>query len=83
MSFLTGKSSASGQYSYEARHAGNSTIIVAKMPEDSQMFRVVFTYDGESKFPIMKMTERDAQMLWAALNATAKKFNWEDYGDED
>lgn len=76
---ITGRSSGSGQYSYESRSSGNITVHVSKMPEDNYSFRISLTHDGESIGSVMKMSGTKVQLLWAALNATAEKFGWKDF----
>jgi len=78
---ITGRQSGGGKYSYQARSCGNRMVYVSKMPEESFKIRIAFTENGETVNPVLRLSDSDAQLLWAALNATAKELNWKDYSD--
>jgi len=72
---ITGKESASGQYSYHCRSSLSRRVFVSRMPE-AHNFRIVFQSNGETVIPVLSIDEIDAELLWAALNETAKQFGW-------
>lgn len=79
---VTGRSTGTGKYTYHERHSGRKSVMVAKMPEDDYTFRIVFKDHGEIGTPVIKVGNSEAQLLWAALSAVAKDFDWKDYSPE-
>lgn len=75
---ITGRGSGSGTYSYQETHRGNSSALVAHMPEDSFRVRIVFRSNGEPHIPIMIVSEIEAELLWCSLNRMAKDLKWDD-----
>lgn len=75
---ITGRSGGSGKYSYVERSSHNKSCQVAHMPEDYYNFRIKFSHDGD---PIdgLKLGDDFAQLLWAALNETARIHGWKDF----
>jgi hypothetical protein len=75
---ITGRSAGLGKYSFHGRSCGEVSVYVAKMPEGPHRVRVVFREHGETKIPVMNLTETEAELLWASLSAMAKDKGWED-----
>lgn len=74
---ITGRSSGSGKYTYQARSFTNRSVSVFQMPEDFYRVRIIFQHNGENCQPI-KIDESEAILLWSALNGMAKELNWKD-----
>lgn len=77
---ITGRSTGTGKYSYHERSSHNESVMVASMPEDQWKVRIIFRHNGESSNPL-KIDERSAEMLWAALNSMSKDKGWKDLDD--
>jgi hypothetical protein len=75
---ITGQSGGSGKYSFHERSCGAVSVYVAQMPEGPHRVRVVFREHGETKIPVMSLTETETELLWASLSAMAKDKGWED-----
>jgi len=75
---ITGKCHGTGRYSFREVSSINKSVTVSHMPEDCMTFRIVFRHNGETSIPILKCSDTEAQLLWSALNATAKDMGWED-----
>jgi hypothetical protein len=75
---ITGRGSGSGKYSFNSRTYGDKTVYVSYMPEDTHKIRIVFQKYGNTEIPIIQLDNRDAEALWAALNAMAKDLEWKD-----
>ncbi len=76
---ITGKGSGTGNYSYHKRNGGKSEVCVSHMPGDINSIRITFRDYDEQDGPIWKLTEPQAEMLWASLSGMAKDLKWEDY----
>lgn len=76
-----GKSHGTGKYSYHERSSGYRSVMVAHMPEDSCVIRVVCRSHGEAEVN-MKLSETHAELLWASLCDMAKDLKWKDFGDD-
>jgi hypothetical protein len=79
---ITGRSSGTGKYSYHERSSANNSVMVSHMPDDGYKIRIAFRNNGEVSLPLIKIGEREAEMLWAALNGMAKDLNWKDMSEE-
>lgn len=76
---IDGKSSGNGTYNYESRSCRDLIVHVSSMPESSYKYRITFTRHGEIQGGVIGLSETEAQLLWAALNAVAVKNDWQDF----
>jgi hypothetical protein len=74
---ITGKSQGTGTFSFHKRIYGDREVSASLMPEDHHI-RVTFSQYEEKHIPIIKLTNRDAEALWAVLNSMAKDLKWKD-----
>ena len=75
---ISGRQSGTGKYSFQEVSGGSASVLVSHMPEDSYTIRIVFRAHGETSQPILKMTEREAILLWSALKNMAADLKWDD-----
>lgn len=80
---ISNKGGGSGKYSYREVGDSRNRVHVAHMPEDFLSVRIVFTSQGETHIPIIKLRENEAIHLYAALKAMAEDLNWSDELDID
>lgn len=78
---ITGKGKGGVYTSYRTASSGNHAvfIFISVWPEDSWHLRIAFTLKGETVMPIIRLDRRSAEILWSALNETAKDLDFKDY----
>lgn len=74
---IQGRGSGSGKYSFHETHTANRSVMVSHMPDDGMHVRIAFRYSGEVH-QVLKLSEMDAELLWASLKRMAVDLKWED-----
>lgn len=75
---ISGRGGGTGKYSYREAHSGIYSVHVSHMPEDFNIIRIVFRHNGETGNPVLKISEKQAELLWSSLKRMAEDLKWDD-----